>query len=133
MSYAYKKIKLKDGTTRDEHRLVMERHLSRKLERFEVVHHIDGDKRNNDLSNLELQSLSEHSKHHRVGARMSEAVKEKIRVAALSNRDMSRSEEYRKLREVLDNGGKVRMISRLFGYDRSFMWKLKNRMVWGDI
>lgn len=38
-----------------EHRLVMSRHLSRPLERHETVHHVDGDKLNNEISNLQLR------------------------------------------------------------------------------
>jgi len=44
-----------------EHRLVMEQHLGRYLLPTEVVHHIDGNPRNNDISNLRLySSQSEH-------------------------------------------------------------------------
>ena len=50
-----------------EHRLVMESKLKRYLEPKEVVHHIDGDKQNNDPSNLivfgsNAQHLSEELK-----------------------------------------------------------------------
>ena len=37
-----------------EHRIVMEKKLGRPLESHERVHHKDGDKKNNDPSNLEL-------------------------------------------------------------------------------
>jgi len=37
-----------------QHRLVMEEHLGRYLTRDEVVHHIDNNPSNNDISNLEL-------------------------------------------------------------------------------
>ena len=37
-----------------EHRYVMEQHLGRRLTKQEVVHHIDDDVSNNDISNLEL-------------------------------------------------------------------------------
>lgn len=47
------------------HRVVMERKLGRKLRPGEVVHHIDGDKRNNDPDNLMLfPSIAEHSRYH---------------------------------------------------------------------
>lgn len=47
-----------------EHVLVMEQSLGRALEKGEVVHHIDGDKRNNRLQNLQLMSVDEHNACH---------------------------------------------------------------------
>lgn len=48
-----------------EHRLVMARHIGRPLTRTEVVHHIDGNKQNNDISNLMLfASQALHIAHH---------------------------------------------------------------------
>lgn len=47
-----------------EHVMVMENHLKRKLEKGEVVHHIDGDKTNNELSNLDLCTVQEHNACH---------------------------------------------------------------------
>lgn len=47
------------------HRAVMEEHLGRRLSPDEVVHHIDGDKTNNDISNLAVMSREEHSSLHR--------------------------------------------------------------------
>lgn len=47
-----------------EQRLVVEAALGRYLSEDEVVHHIDGDKLNNALDNLEVMSRSEHMLHH---------------------------------------------------------------------
>jgi hypothetical protein len=48
-----------------EHRVVMEQHLSRYLLAAEVVHHIDGNPRNNLLSNLQLfANNAEHLRAH---------------------------------------------------------------------
>lgn len=53
---------------RYEHRVVAEMKLGRPLKKGEVVHHIDGNFRNNDPDNLMvLSSQSEHCKIHGFG------------------------------------------------------------------
>jgi len=47
-----------------EHRYVMEQKLGRKLERSEMVHHIDEDTLNNDIANLQIVNASEHHRIH---------------------------------------------------------------------
>ncbi len=47
-----------------QHILVMEKHIGRYLEKDEVVHHIDGNKSNNDISNLRLMTNREHVMMH---------------------------------------------------------------------
>lgn len=46
------------------HAVVMESSIGRRLLQDEVVHHVDGDKQNNDINNLELMSRSEHTRLH---------------------------------------------------------------------
>lgn len=48
------------------HRYIMERELGRKLKASEVVHHIDGDRTNNNIGNLELRERSEHQREHAI-------------------------------------------------------------------
>ena len=49
----------------NNHRFIMEKHLGYKLKRSEAVHHIDGDKSNNDLTNLIVMNWSDHQKSHK--------------------------------------------------------------------
>lgn len=55
---------------RHTHRVVAEQMLGRPLRKGEIVHHIDGNKRNNDPSNLMVcGSQSEHCRLHNFGRR----------------------------------------------------------------
>ena len=65
MAYKYRKIKLPNGTTRDEHRIIMENYLGRKLEYNEIVHHCNEKHRDNRLDNLELMLRKEHVFYHK--------------------------------------------------------------------
>ena len=49
------------------HRVLAENELGRILSRNEIVHHVDHDKMNNDPSNLQVMTASEHAKLHSAG------------------------------------------------------------------
>jgi hypothetical protein len=52
------------------HRVVIEKHIGRPLTRGEIVHHIDGNKNNNDISNLALLTSAQHNVINHVIAKL---------------------------------------------------------------
>ncbi len=55
------------GTHVYRYRLVIEKSLGRYLDPKEIVHHINGDKRDDRLENLQVMSQSEHARLHMTG------------------------------------------------------------------
>lgn len=65
LNHGYKQI-IRRGKNlwKYEHDVVMEEHLGRKLTDNEIVHHINRDKLDNRLENLEVKTISNHMKTH---------------------------------------------------------------------
>lgn len=47
-----------------EHRFVMQKFIGRKLKESEIVHHVDGNKLNNSIENLQVMDRASHAKEH---------------------------------------------------------------------
>ncbi|MGE3758074.1 MAG: HNH endonuclease [Pseudobdellovibrionaceae bacterium] len=52
------------GRTRLEHRLIAEEVLGRRLEKWEVVHHINGRPSDNRVQNLCVMDYEQHDRYH---------------------------------------------------------------------
>jgi 5-methylcytosine-specific restriction endonuclease McrA len=66
----YAWVKLPSGRWRQEHRVVVERHLGRRLQTEEHVHHKDENKVNNTLPNLQVVWSGDHGRLHKGRSRL---------------------------------------------------------------
>ena len=60
------------------HRYLMQLHLGGKLKEDQIVHHVDGNKQNNDINNLVILSKSQHMSIHQKGKKKSEQHRMKL-------------------------------------------------------
>jgi hypothetical protein len=88
----------------------MENHLGRKLQRHEVVHHINGDKRDNRIENLAIVLLPEHSRMHMKEINPPGTLNKKCRKLT--------DEQVKTVFELHRNKLSYRAIGKIFGVDK---------------
>lgn len=136
----YYKAKKIDGVKCDEHRILMEQHLGRKLEHNEVVHHINGNKFDNELSNLKVMTRSEHSRLHQSGKKASPDTLKKMSAVSMGNTNgpprKLTPEQVRYVRDSYIPGDPnfgVRALARKFNISHSKISYIINSKTYRDI
>lgn len=118
----YKALKVK-GKKIDEHRYIIEKYLGRELSEDEVVHHINGNKKDNRIENLQVMTRKEHSSIHSKGYVMPDSQKNKIRNALIGKPNYScrslTEKDVAEIYELSDKGHSKREIAFWFNISHS--------------
>jgi len=122
MTGKYKKSKI-NGKLIDTHRKIMQEKLHRTLTRHEVVHHINGIRSDNRIENLEVMSLSEHSRLHMknvyIGENNNSAVLTEYDVVDIKRR--------------LAEGMSAYKISKLYPVHHKTIWDIQKGYTWKHV
>jgi len=110
--YEYKAIVV-NGKKIDEHRWIMGNIIGRKLSSQEIVHHKNGNKRDNEPENLALTSLPAHSRYHMRG--------ENAPCAKLTEEQV---------KEIFNSKLGCRRLARIYKVDRKAIQKIRNGKNW---
>lgn len=133
----YKKIKLSDGSTIDEHKLIMEKELGRSLFDFEETHHKDGNKSNNNPDNLCVLLSWCHRRVHLRGKPKTEHTKQLISLATrgINNANCRLSEEeVIEIKNLLQEGTIMQKdIAKIFGVSTNTICNIKHERKWKHI
>jgi hypothetical protein len=131
----YKVVK-RNGKTRGAHRVIMEETLGRTLQHDEVVHHINGDRSDNRIENLELMRMPEHSQYHM--RQLSNSSWVKRFKGAIGNRQPGHRNTEIKLNELSVRTIKERLkdctnmaaLGREFGVSKWMIYRIKSGDDW---
>ncbi len=113
-------------------RRIFEKHIGRKLSRYEVIHHRDGNPNNMNLNNLELLSLSKHSCQHMKGRQLTKATKTKLQKSSRIARPGAKLfiHDVYDVRKMLADGIKQWLIALAFGVNRRTVSAINTRAIW---
>ena len=106
--------------------------LGRSLTRYEVVHHVDGNPQNNNIVNLQLMSLSDHSRFHMTGRVLPNTTKQKLQKQSRNARPGAKLEpaDVRQIRKMLQDNIERWLIAYIFRVHPRAVYDINTGRTW---
>ena len=114
------------------HRLVVEKHLGRRLRKTEIVHHIDDDTQNNAIKNLMLTTHKKHMEMHNFANRVSSGQKRMNSLKSLSSAVLCEA-DIPEVRQMIRDGRSYTEIGDEFGVGDTAIAKIKSGRHWSHV
>jgi len=105
MKSRYRKVRI-NGVQMQLHRYLMELFIGRPLLSDEVVHHINGNKLDNRIENLQVMSVSEHSSLENLGKKLSKEHKEKVSKSLIGNQRRLGVQHTQEIKDIIGQKSK---------------------------
>ena len=132
----YRGIKI-NGVKHDVHRHIVETMLGRTLKSNEVVHHINGNKQDNNPDNLKVMTRAEHTQLHSSGRKASEETKRKLSDMRMGKpntccRKLS-DNDVLKILDCIKQGISQRQIGIMFGVEHTAITNINTHKTYKNV
>lgn len=112
------------------HVVVMEEQLGRRLNKDEVVHHINGDRRDNRIENLKLMSRAEHSRLHAKERQEKGQCYDISLQTRCGEQNHAAKLNWEKVNYIRTSGETTKKLMERFGVSKSVINRIKSNKSW---
>lgn len=121
----------RDGSLSPFARVLMEAHVSRELTSNEVVHHVNGDRSDDRIENLQVLTRAEHLALHR--PEVDAGIRMKVRRGSAHHRSKLTETDVRAIRLRVTEGHGDAAIAEVFGVGRGTIHSVRTGRTWSHV
>lgn len=126
----YKRCTTGKNCGRLEHVVLMELHIGRPLRKNEVVHHINGNRQDNRIENLQLLTRVEHSRMHAIESQGKGLCYDISKEARRGEDHPQAKLNWEKVKYIRSSDKSTKELCQMFGVSKSVIYSVKSNKKW---